>query len=68
MNTIMPIESQFEVTKLRLYLEQNPENSFQLAIENYEDFLALAHEHKKLSQDYERLHSEFISLIATIVA
>lgn len=69
MNTIpLPIESQFEVIKLKLYLEQNPENSFQLAIENYEDFLALNHEYKKLQKYYKRLQSELISLITTVLA
>ncbi|MEL7008098.1 MAG: hypothetical protein AAFR62_01130 [Cyanobacteria bacterium J06629_2] len=61
--TTLPIEPQFEVIKLKLYLEQNPEHSLQLAIENYEDFLALVYEYKKLQKDYKRLQSEFISAI-----
>ncbi|MGD1917826.1 MAG: hypothetical protein ACFCAD_02415 [Pleurocapsa sp.] len=69
MNTIpLPIESQFEVTKLKLYLQQNPENSFQLAIEHYEDFLALSDKYNRLQKDYLKLQSEFISSIATIPA
>ena len=68
MNKIpLPIESQFEVTKLKLYLQQNPEDSFRLAIENYEDFLALAHEYRKLQARHELLESQYSEFIALII-
>lgn len=65
----LTIESQFEVSKLRLYLQQHPENSHRLAIRNYEDFLALVQAYKKLYKKYESLqaeYSEFIELVTAI--
>ncbi|VEP14677.1 hypothetical protein H1P_280018 [Hyella patelloides LEGE 07179] len=59
----LTLESQFEVTKLKLYLQENPKDSHQLAISHYEDFLTLAQEYRKLYQKYELLHSEYSEFI-----
>ena len=44
----LSLESEFLVARLKLYLEKHPERAVELAIEHYEDFLALTIEHKKL--------------------
>ncbi|MEM8721239.1 MAG: hypothetical protein AAGE84_18390 [Cyanobacteria bacterium P01_G01_bin.39] len=59
----LTIEDQFEVTKLRLYLEQNPEQSRQLAIKNFRDLLALAQAYKKLDKKYNSLQKEYSELL-----
>ena len=55
----LPLESKFEVTKLKLYLQQHPEDSYQLAIDHFEDFLALVREYKKLQAEYNLLKSQY---------
>ena len=47
----LSLESEFLVARLKLYLEKNPERATELAIEYYEDFLALTIEHKKLKAE-----------------
>ncbi|MEM7591545.1 MAG: hypothetical protein AAF383_08495 [Cyanobacteria bacterium P01_A01_bin.83] len=59
----LTLESKFEVIKLKLYLDQHPENSRKLAIKNYEYFLALVHEYKKLRKEYDLLQSEYFEFI-----
>lgn len=44
----LPLESELQVVRLKLYLEKNPEEATDLALQHYEDFLALAIEYKKL--------------------
>ncbi|MGD1922051.1 MAG: hypothetical protein ACFCAD_26045 [Pleurocapsa sp.] len=65
----LTLESKFEVSKLKLYLQQHPENSCRLAIKNFEDFLALVQAYKKLYQKYQLLqaeYSDFVELLANI--
>ena len=47
----LPLESEFLVARLKLHLEKHPERAVELAIEHYEDFLALTIEHKKLKAE-----------------
>ena len=47
----LPLESELLVARLKFYLENNPERAVELAIEHYEDFLALTIEHKKLKAE-----------------
>ncbi len=47
-NQPLSLESQFEVKRLKLYLEQNPEKAQELAITYFEDYLELIQEYKKL--------------------
>lgn len=63
----LTLESKFEVCKFKLHLHQYPENSQRLAIENYEDFLALATAYKKLHKQYELLQSEYNEFIELLV-
>ena len=49
-NQPLPLESEFEVKRLELYLDQNPEKAQELAIIYFEDYLELVQEYKKLEQ------------------
>ena len=46
--TSLPLESELQVVRLKIYLEKNPEEATSLALQHYEDFLALAIEYRKL--------------------
>lgn len=63
----LTLESKFEVTKLKLYLQQHPEDSYQLAIDHFEDFLALVQEYKKLQAEYNLLKSQYSEFISFLV-
>ncbi len=49
----LSLESQFEVKRLKLYLDTHPQESLRLAIAHFEDYLELVHEYKKLDQKYK---------------
>ncbi|MEM8675493.1 MAG: hypothetical protein AAGF83_16705 [Cyanobacteria bacterium P01_G01_bin.67] len=63
----LTIEAQFEVIKLRLYLEQNPEQSRQLAIKKFQDLLALVEAYKKLNKQYDSLQKEYSELLDLLI-
>ena len=44
----LPLEYELQVVRLKRYLDKYPETASELAIQHYEDFLALAIEHRKL--------------------
>ena len=44
----LPLELELQVVRLKLYLKKNPEEAIELALQHYEDFLALAIKYKKL--------------------
>jgi len=44
----LPLESELQVVRLKRYLDKYPDTAIELAIQHYEDFLALAIEHRKL--------------------
>ena len=44
----LPLESELQVVRLKLYLEKNPQEATELALQHYEDFLALAAKYKQL--------------------
>lgn len=44
----LPLESELQVVRLKLYLDKNPQEATELALQHYEDFLALAIRYKKL--------------------
>ena len=46
----LPLESEFQVIRLKKHLEKYPEEATELAIQYYEDFLALAIEQRKLKE------------------
>lgn len=64
----LTVEAQFEVTKLRLYLEQNPDQSRQLAIKNFQDLLTLVQAYKKLNKQYDSLQKEYSELLDLLTA
>lgn len=49
----LPLESELQVVRLKRYLDKYPEAAMELAIQHYEDFLALAIEHRKLKAQLE---------------
>lgn len=44
----LPLESELQVVRLKLYLDKNPQEATELALQHYEDFLALAIKYKQL--------------------
>lgn len=46
--TSFPLELELQVVRLKLYLDKNPDEAKELALQHYEDFLALAIKYKKL--------------------
>lgn len=55
-------EIAFSVERLKRYLQQYPEKASQLAIDHFTDFLVLAHNYKKLKQDYHALQADLTLL------
>ena len=53
----LPLETELQVVRLKLYLEKNPEEAAQLALQHYEDFLALAIEHRKLKSQLKDIET-----------
>ncbi len=53
----LPLETELQVVRLKLYLEKNPQEATQLALQHYEDFLALAIEHKKLKSQLQDIET-----------
>ena len=49
-NQPLPLESQFEVKRLELYLETNPELAKELAISHFKDYLFVVSKYKELEQ------------------
>ena len=47
----LPLESELQVVRLKRYLDKYPETAIELAIQHYEDFLALAIEHRQLQAE-----------------
>jgi len=55
----LPLESELQVVRLQRYLDKYPDTAIELAIQHYEDFLALAIEHRKLKA---QLKSEAVAV------
>ncbi|GAB4542076.1 MAG: hypothetical protein Tsb0014_34500 [Pleurocapsa sp.] len=64
----LPLVSEFEITRLKLYLQQNPEESYRLAIAHFEDFLLLVQEYQKLQLAFDLLESEYSEFILSSFA
>ena len=47
----LPLEFELLVVRLKLYLKKHPEKAAEIAIQNYEDFLALSIEHNKVKTE-----------------
>ena len=54
-HTYLPIEAQLEIERLKLHLENHPEQAFQLAIKHFQDYLWILLEYKKLMQQRQSL-------------
>lgn len=53
----LPLESELQVVRLKLYLDKNPEEATELALQHYEDFLALAIKYRKLESRLSDIES-----------
>lgn len=53
----LPLESELQVVRLKLYLEKNPEEAMEMALQHYEDFLALAAKYKKLQSKLDDIET-----------
>ncbi|MGL6341125.1 MAG: hypothetical protein ACRC80_18545 [Waterburya sp.] len=53
----LSLESELQVVRLKMYLERNPQEAAELAIQHYEDFLALAAKYKKLQSKLEDIEA-----------
>jgi hypothetical protein len=53
----LPLESELQVVRLKMYLDRNPQEAVELALQHYEDFLALAVKYKKLQSKLEEIES-----------
>lgn len=53
----LPLEAELQVVRLKMYLEKNPQEAMELAIQHYEDFLALSVKYKKLKSKLEDIES-----------
>lgn len=51
----LPLESELQVVRLKLYLDKNPGEAMELALQHYEDFLALAIRYKKLESQLSNI-------------
>jgi hypothetical protein len=53
----LPLESELQVVRLKMYLDHNPQEAAELALQHYEDFLALALKYKNLQSKLEEIES-----------
>jgi hypothetical protein len=57
----LPLESELQVVRLKLYLEKNPQEATELALQHYEDFLALAAKYRKLKTKLDDIETCMLS-------
>lgn len=53
----LPLESELQVVRLKMYLEKNPQEAIDLALQHYEDFLALAIKHRELQAELNSIET-----------
>jgi len=53
----LPLESELQVVRLKMYLDRNPQEANELALQHYEDFLALAIKYKKLQSKLDDIEA-----------
>ena len=58
----LPLESELQVIRLKMYLEKNPQEAIELALQHYEDFLALAAKYKKLKAEFDNIETCMLDL------
>ncbi len=57
----LPLESELQVVRLKMYLDKNPEEAVELALQHYEDFLALAIKFRKLQSKLDNIETCMLS-------
>ena len=58
----LPLESELQVVRLKMYLDKNPQEATELAIQHYEDFLAFAAKYKQLKSKLEDIETCMLNL------
>lgn len=58
----LPLESELQVVRLKMYLDKNPQEAIELAVQHYEDFLILAAKYKKLQNQLNDIETCMLSL------
>ncbi|MEL6929516.1 MAG: hypothetical protein AAFO95_12875 [Cyanobacteria bacterium J06600_6] len=58
----LPLESELQVVRLKRYLEKNPQEAMDLALQHYEDFLALAIKYKELQAEFNDIESCMVDM------
>ncbi len=53
----LSLHAQFDVIKLKLHLRKYPENSYQLAVEHFCDYLEVVERYKQLLEENKKLKS-----------
>ena len=53
----LSLHAQFDVIKLKLHLRKYPENSYQLAVEHFCDYLEVVERYKQLQEENQKLKS-----------
>ena len=53
----LPLESELQVVRLKMYLDKNPQEATELAVQHYEDFLALAAKYQQLKSKLEDIET-----------
>lgn len=56
----LPLESELQVVRLKMYLEKNPQEAIELALQHYEDFLALATKYRELKADFDSIETRMV--------
>jgi len=58
----LPLESELQVVRLKMYLEKNPQEAVEMALQHYEDFLALAIKYRELKADFDSIETCMLNL------
>jgi len=57
----LPLESELQVVRLKMYLDNNPQEATELAVQHYEDFLVLAAKYKNLQNKLNDIETCMLS-------
>ena len=58
----LPLESELQVVRLKMYLDKNPQEATELAVQHYEDFLALSAKYRQLKSKLEDIETCMLNL------
>ena len=68
MTTEQDLTIQFELERLKRYLQENPQQADKLALNYFEDFLVLSHETKRLEQQNQALLADNQQLTSQLIS